>query len=527
MYAAPGGLVTALSRLDALLRDRVAGMPERPDAFRGLVITPEEALYLALAPGLQHTQLHEPRDLQVGAASGTALTDDPMTRMAEAFGLSPLDVDLLVLAVAPDLDLRYQKLFGFLQDDVTRTRPTVGFALDLLLGSDLARLSQLHRVTEDSPAVAEGLLRVVADGRDSNPPLAGHVLVADPQVLRWLTGAPEPDPRVRAVAPQPASSMVEVADTALAQCSDPAQGLAAARREARFRGLELRLPAGAALDLATGVAAGRASVLGHPIDTSVGWADLILPERDTAALHELCARVRHRGRVLDEWGFARGLLGRGVLGLFAGPPGTGKTLAARVVAAELDLPLFRVDIGQVVSKYIGETEKNLARVFSSAAGTGAVLLFDEADALFGKRTAVRDSHDRYANQEVAYLLARVEEYDGLALLTTNLSDNIDAAFLRRVTTVLSFPLPDPAARRRMWQQVWPSPEVLHPEVDLDAIAQNRLSGAGIRDAALTAAFLAAADGTAVRLSHLETAVLRELTKAGRVHTPTLSREEGP
>jgi SpoVK/Ycf46/Vps4 family AAA+-type ATPase len=222
--------------------------------------------------------------------------------------------------------------------------------------------------------------------------------------------------------------------------------------------------------------------------------------------------------VLDDWDFRSRLLGRGVVAAFAGPPGTGKTLAARIVAASLRRPLYRVDLGQVVDKYIGETQKNLDRVLDGATGTGAVLLFDEADALFGRRTEVRDAHDRYANLEIAHLLARLEEYDGLAILTTNLRDHLDDAFTRRVAMMVPFEFPDLETRRLIWQRTWPAAAPMHPSVDPADYAHHRLTGAGIRDAMLRAAFFAAGRGDAhpaVTAADLHEGVRRELIQSGR------------
>ncbi|WP_147373073.1 ATP-binding protein, partial [Calidithermus terrae] len=195
----------------------------------------------------------------------------------------------------------------------------------------------------------------------------------------------------------------------------------------------------------------RLEDLAQRVEAAATWADLVLPAHEQRLLRELAAQVRQRSRVYERWGFARkGQRGLGISALFAGPSGTGKTLAAEVLAAELGLDLYRIDLAQVVSKYIGETEKNLRRVFDAAEGGGAILLFDEADALFGKRSEVKDSHDRYANLEVSYLLQRMEQYRGLAVLTTNLKESLDSAFLRRIRFVVHFPHPDPAQRAEIW-----------------------------------------------------------------------------
>ena len=197
--------------------------------------------------------------------------------------------------------------------------------------------------------------------------------------------------------------------------------------------------------------------------------------------------------------------------LFTGESGTGKTLAAEVLAASLDLDLYRIDLASVVSKYIGETEKNLKRVFDAADSSGAVLLFDEADAIFGKRSEVRDSHDRYANLEISYLLQRMETYRGLAILTTNLKSALDRAFMRRLRFVVPFPFPDAAARARIWRLMFP-PKVPVSNLDWDRLARMQLSGGNIRTITLSAAFLAAAAGEPVSMAHAIAAARREYVK---------------
>ncbi|MDB4950659.1 MAG: ATPase central protein [Gemmatimonadetes bacterium] len=256
----------------------------------------------------------------------------------------------------------------------------------------------------------------------------------------------------------------------------------------------------------------RLDDLAQRIDGDGAWDDLVLPEPQARTLREVVAHVRHRAQVYEEWGFARkGARGLGISALFAGPSGTGKTLAAEVVANSLELDLYRIDLSQVVSKYIGETEKNLRRVFDAAEEGGAVLLFDEADALFGKRSEVKDSHDRYANIEVSYLLQRMESYRGLAVLTTNLKSSIDQAFLRRIRFVVAFPFPDAAQRADIWRRAFPAGT---PTDGLDAgkLARLNVAGGNIRNIALGAAFLAADAGTPVRMEHLLSAARGEMAK---------------
>jgi SpoVK/Ycf46/Vps4 family AAA+-type ATPase len=251
-----------------------------------------------------------------------------------------------------------------------------------------------------------------------------------------------------------------------------------------------------------------------------GWADIVLPQDSMEQLREICSRVAHRHQVLGKWGFERKLSGgKGVNALFHGHSGTGKTMAAEVVARELQLDLYKIDLAGVVSKYIGETEKNLDRIFAAAENANAILLFDEADALFGKRSEVRDSHDRYANLEVSYLLQKMEQHEGVSILATNLRQNLDDAFLRRLSFMVQFPFPDEASRRQIWTGIWPAETPLARDVDAGWLAARfLLSGGNIRNVALAAAYLAVEDGSAVGLSHVLRGVRGEFQKMGKTLT---------
>jgi AAA+ superfamily predicted ATPase len=243
--------------------------------------------------------------------------------------------------------------------------------------------------------------------------------------------------------------------------------------------------------------------------------DLVLTDETEAKLRELIAHVALQHVVLDDWGFRRRLpRGQGVAALFTGPPGTGKTTAAEALARELGQDLYRIDLAAVVSKYVGETEKNLATAFDEAERGSAVLFFDEADALFGKRTEIKDAHDRYANLEVNYLLQRVETFTGLVVLATNRSSAMDEALLRRLRFVIRFDTPDIELRRRLWRRSFPAGAAVD-ELDWDALAAVELAGGNIQSAALAAAYLAAADGGTITSAHVEHALLREHQKLGR------------
>jgi len=298
-----------------------------------------------------------------------------------------------------------------------------------------------------------------------------------------------------------------------------------------------RIADGAGLAATTALAAGRDAVSREDIEHAaraasvsslgdlaitvpgeLGWADLVLPERPLVLLQSLTAFLRHRELVLEEWGFGR-RAGRaqGLVAMFAGDSGTGKTLAARVLAAELGLELFRIDLATVVSKWLGETEKNLDRVFAAAQGANAVLFFDEADAVFGRRSDVSDSHDRYANLQTAYLLQRIEQHDGPVILATNMRGNIDDAFLRRMDAVVEFPFPQAEHRRRLWELLLPDEAPRGDDVELDFLAERfELSGGGIRNASIAAAVLAAEAGTAIGMEDLVRGVAMEYAKLGRL-----------
>ena len=262
----------------------------------------------------------------------------------------------------------------------------------------------------------------------------------------------------------------------------------------------------------------RLDDLAQHIEPAATWNELVLPELQCQVLRDIAIHVKQRATVYETWGFAsRGARGLGISALFAGASGTGKTMAAEVLANELRLDLYRIDLSQVVSKYIGETEKNLRRVFDAAEEGGAILLFDEADALFGKRSEVKDSHDRYANIEVSYLLQRMEAYRGLAILTTNLKNALDTAFLRRIRFIVQFPFPDAVQRAEIWRHIFPSNTPIDG-LDMTRLARLNVTGGNIRNIALNAAFLAADAQEPVRMTHLLRAARSEYTKLEKAPT---------
>ncbi len=263
----------------------------------------------------------------------------------------------------------------------------------------------------------------------------------------------------------------------------------------------------------------RLSSVAVKITPRYGWSDIILPADTLAQLHEAVAMVKQRPIVYEQWGFERKQsLGKGMNALFVGDPGTGKTMSAEIVANDLGLDLYKIDLSMMVSKYIGETEKNIGRVFDEATTSNAILFFDEADAIFGKRSEVKDSHDRHANIEVSYLLQRMETFDGVVILATNLRANIDEAFTRRLHFAIQFPFPDIEDRERIWRVTFPSETPLAANIDFSLLARRfRLAGGSIRNIVLASAFIAAQAGAAqVEMQHILHAARREHQKIGRL-----------
>jgi AAA+ superfamily predicted ATPase len=694
--ALTGGLMGALEHLDERLRAAVHaataayGPQAVDDPHRGLFIGEEEVgRLLARTPCVPF----------LGPAAGEPSlvadidTGSPLTVLARAFKLEPLDLEIVLVALAPELDLRYERLYGFLQDDVTRRRPGVDFALNLLCADAGEKLAARARFAFDAPLRRHRLLELRAPPHVADPPLLSQELRLDDQVVRMLLGEHGLDPRLGACARlelEPRGSLGELADITadvaslgarataarasasplrlafdgrpgsgrsrvaaalagdlgvpllaadlprtIAQSADAALRLELLVREARLhdavlllsgvdalgagdrgeldlllrlleahpgivvvsgsqqfaptRTQTLRRPASfvrVAFPLpsaasrvacwrdrlsATGIdaapetvtalgnrfrltcgqiadavavaaelavcepdsgatpsradlfaaaraqSAGALDTLAQKVAPRRRLADIVLPADHLAQLRDILNTVKHRALVYDEWGFGDRLsLGKGLNVLFSGASGTGKTLAAEILATELEMELFKIDLSSVVSKYIGETEKNLGRIFAEAQTTSAILFFDEADALFGKRSEVKDAHDRYANIEVGYLLQQIEEYDGTVILATNLMRNMDTAFMRRMHFTLEFPLPDEADRLRIWRAIWPPATPLDDDLDLSVLARHVvLSGGHIRNIALAAAFLGAEHG-AVTMDHVALAARREYQKLGQV-----------
>jgi hypothetical protein len=292
-----------------------------------------------------------------------------------------------------------------------------------------------------------------------------------------------------------------------------------ARNRSLLRQGEDRALPGAELYAAARACSNRSlAAFGRKIAPRFGWDDLVLPPDMLAQLREFCGHARFRGRVYGEWAFGRKhSLGKGLVILFSGDSGTGKTMAAEIIATDLELDLYKIDLSTIVSKYIGETEKNLGKIFEEAETSNAILFFDEADALFGKRTEVKDSHDRYANIEVNYLLQKLEEHEGIVVLATNLGKNMDDAFVRRIHYAVSFPSPEREERLTIWKGVFPTEAPLAKDVDIPFLAkQFNVAGGSIKNIAVRAAFLAAQNSGTIHMEHIIRSAKREFQKMGRL-----------
>ena len=708
-------------RLDLLICRRLpeqgaAAAPAIPlQEFKGLVLTEEEIRRLLGNP-LDPSPSDEPHDaddsptrhfqaalsrvsFHIQARRAASLRDGvylPLSYLAQLFQLTAFEEQSLLVCLAPEVDRKYEKIYAYLQDDVTRKKPSVDLVLNLLCQTMSEKLAARLAFNPSSPLIRYRLLQMTDVSADAPSPLISRFLKVDDRIVSFLLGFGQMDARLepfarlgsarvkldevpvgeqiqshvrsfaawqhrqgesrrepivfhfsgpygsgkrllaeaichelklplllaeadtvgagqvpfeealwllgREAVLQSAAlgiqnfdsiladdkqalllkSLLEVTktfsltlfllgrrtwkplgllnDVAFVACEIPIpddgirkslwkrhlngrsplapdadagalaskfrftpgqiqDALAAAGNLARWRSPELGTLTAEDLHAACRAQSDpKLNTLARKVRPIHTWKDIVLPADTLAQLGEMCQRVAQSYRVLGEWGFATKLpTGKGVNALFAGPSGTGKTMAAGILANELGLELYKIDLSQVVSKYIGETEKNLDSIFTGAENSNIILFFDEADALFGKRSEVRDSHDRYANIEISYLLQKMEDYEGVAILATNLRQNLDEAFVRRLAFSINFPFPDEADRRRIWSAVWPDGISFANDVDFDLLArQFKLSGGNIKNVALAAAFLAAADGGIINMSHLLHATRREFQKLGKV-----------
>jgi len=623
------------------------------------------------------------RDLTAKAARHLTLP-----HVAERFGLSAAEVDLLLIAVAPELEPRYETLYAYLQDDVTRKRPSVDLALNLICRSELEKLQARRFLAPGAPLIHNHLVELLEEPHDRHPTLLRKFLKMEDSTLRFLL---EQAPTTLAlgsfVVPSTTIESLELDETtrtALRNLVDSVQRAGAAKALIRVVGsdrAELQAVAAAmghaqqrplvTVDLAAlengsadihglirdvalydavlavfatdtpeapaaaeepqrapqarkqfwralehfpgnAIALGPESIFGEtPLDVRVWkielkgpdfglrrrtwatalagvkgdadagrladtfrfggphirqaitlghslaalrnpsnpapsmndlleagralsgsnlrrfatviqprytWSDIVLPDDKRQQLEHIAVRVKHRRTVHYDWGFSEKLSrGKGLNVLFAGQSGVGKTMAAEVLANDISLVLFQIDLSSVVSKYIGETEKHLAAIFREAEMSQSLLFFDEADSLFGKRTEVKDAHDRYANLEVNYLLQRIEQYEGLVILATNMQRNLDEAFLRRMQEVIDFPFPDGTLRERIWRKHVPAGAPVEANIDYGFLArQFKLAGGNIKNAVMTAAYLAASQGKKIGMAEMIRGVRMELQKQGKL-----------
>jgi SpoVK/Ycf46/Vps4 family AAA+-type ATPase len=712
-------LFEELHRLDLVLNLQIARQRSDPTGerfhdFSGLFIAEDEIDRLVDGKKAEHSldeqiqaRLHS---LETAVAHAESTIADNMAeslnlgirlslpRLAEVFKLSPFDIDALLICLAPEIDLKYEKLYSYLQNDVTRKRPTTNLILNLFCRSLDERLQARTRLLPEAPLCKYELVLSAGDTSADQTSALARSLKIDERILNYLLDAEASDERIasfsRVIHPQVDLAQVLLPDSMLqslaagfqneienkheaisgavfilqgpegsgkrfvaeALCQAAGVELLVAEmsamisaeadqqtlatrlfREAKLRNMvifidqaELLLGEGekesyahhalgnalrsfngivflgsadsrnsqllathdrqcsfvfALPDFATrkeiwnralaecgcsvssdidvdsladrfsftagrvrnAVAeaerlanptggdkrsidaedlnlacrtqsGGKLPTLARKVNPIFTWNDIILPNDCLEQLREVCGHIRHRRRVFSDWGFDGKIsLGKGLSILFVGPSGTGKTMAAEIVASELALDLYKIDLSSIVSKYIGDTEKNLNRVFSEAEQSNAVLFFDEADAVFGKRSEVKDSHDRYANIETNYLLQKMEEYEGIVILASNFQKNIDEAFTRRLRFIIDFPFPEKEPRYRIWQRVFPAGTPLDRDIDFAFLAQKlKLSGGSIRNIALSAAFLAAGNSGHVSMEHIICATKREFQKVGKL-----------
>ena len=671
-------LQTSLREIDRFIRDAFTTVQQAggdpASTLRGLVISEDEvAGYLEQAPLTtpwpEGTLTLPELDIQN--------TDNPFSRLVAYFGLNTLDSIILLLSLAPEFDLRYERIYGYLQDDVSQRHPTINLMMNLLGGSVVERFAVWQRLSAEMPLRHHRLINCVQDPARPHSSFLAHHIRVDHRITDYLLGDNHIDARLlhtvqirhldasmwlpqvsepmRAAMPeapliymQGSAEMGQI-EMALALCAtqglplvqidmaalaaketpleenwrlalreaylhngalfvdhwesalnearmpSPAlwESLAAypqtvfisarsewepvdVNRQRRMLRLSFNIPdyqeryevweaavskyptalqvadleeasakfgftraqIGRAVQTAVDLAQSRGELvqkadlyagaqahanlqlgsLARRIVPRFGWDDLILPPEQMTQLREMSARLRFSHVVQDEWGFGEAMPNSsGISALFAGDSGTGKTLSAEVIAKDLGLVMYKIDLSAVVSKYIGETEKNLNTIFTAAQSSNAILFFDEADALFGKRSEVKDARDRYANIEIAYLLQQIEAYDGVVIMATNFRQNLDDAFTRRLDFLVDFPFPDAEYRRRLWEAHFPPRTPLAKDVNFAEVAERyRLAGGNIRNVALAAAYLAAANGRVVTREHIRSAVRREHQKMGRL-----------
>jgi len=701
------GLQIAFLRLDQRLAraaesaENAYGSKATSDPFRGLHLSPEDVdRMLTRQPGAPLLWAGE--ETQTILPEFSQKDQSRLSWLARTFSLSSFDLDALIIALAPEIDLRYENLYAYLQDDITRRRPSIDLVLNLLCPSAEAKIRQRTHFTSDAPLLRHNLIRLIPDPHQLDPPMLAYHVKLDEQILRFLIHLDGLDHRlvsfariiepevslddlplnaeikyfIQSIAPRTRSEgqplrlyfygprgtgkllaaevlasqlgmqlLVVDLSRALAVGEKFEQTIKLIFREARFGDAILYLSSldvlrandsdalcqslldlltvdtgitilggtqqwvpgsslhhgspmgvisvpfstpdyiqrrkywqtglsaigiaieqsdldtlaerfsltGAQISEAVAIAGNRVhwpsvppsdgntpsqvsfpelfvaareqlgfdlATLARKIEPRYTWTDIVLPPDPLSQLIEICNQAKFHTMVYENWGFGHRMsLGKDLTVLFSGSSGTGKTMAAEIIANELKLDLYKIDLSRVVSKYIGETEKNLDRIFTTAEDTNAILFFDEADALFGKRSQVRDSHDRYANIEIGYLLQKMEEYEGITILATNMRNNMDEAFIRRLKFHVEFPFPEESDRYQIWKLHFPVEAPRADDVDFEFLSrQFKLAGGNIRNIVLNASFLAAADGQTIRMSHLMLATKREYQKMGKTRS---------
>jgi SpoVK/Ycf46/Vps4 family AAA+-type ATPase len=701
-------LLDELSRFDLLIRayleNWLEDFPEAGDVFRGLYVSETEIERIRRNPGfgntqgiLQEVQVDRLREVNVIRSEIDVRIEESLKigkelrllKLSKLFGLDPFEIDVLLIGLAPELDLKYEKLYSYLQNDVTKKKPTVDLVLTLLFPTIEEKIKARAYFSPSASLIKNHLIYLLEGEENSFLSLISSFIKIDERIINYLLGFDELDLKIRdfsyVIRPNrsfedlilPAdfkSNLVNLVNwyteneflLKLLFCGPPGSGKKTAAeaickeeginllvvnskvllegqsseiadlvmREAllqnsalylqdfyllledkerksspelliqalkifpgwiflagkesikfdinlinsgfipysfplpsysarkqlwayclkdfrlakevdmnalaskfRFSGNQIKDAARTAFsfageknlsdpalsmeDLYKGCKAQsnrNLSAFAKRVDPLYVWDDIVLPKDIKDHLMEIYRFVKYKGTVYADWGFDKKLsLGKGLNVLFSGPSGTGKTMAAEIIAKCTGLDLYKIDLSCVISKYIGETEKNLNKIFTEAETSNAILFFDEADALFGKRSDVRDSHDRYANIEINYLLQKMEEYEGVTILATNLRQNMDEAFVRRLHIITDFPFPDEESRLSIWEGVFPREALIGNDVDYGILAREvKLSGGNIKNIALTAAFYAAEDGTVIRMIHIIEAVRREYQKLGRV-----------
>ena len=528
----PGANWQALAADGGLRRARLIGLEGNGGVTAQRLVLPEPVLFRLLgAPSLGETSARFLRPLETPA--GLAPNRQRFAGEIKLRLSIPGDPILHLIGTDPD---------GKLQAYAQAAGPAYAMNAQLLPGN-MAELIQLCGEVYRDLTLIGGRLALVhdpmADERlvqifeetypgplaivSADPLRTGHrrairlempALTAAEQHPVWENALGKLGRRMNGTMPKIAATFRVPPETAEAIAAE-LHAVTAGKRAPRKKGGD-DFVADAAWDACRRAARPRMDDLAQRIDSTADWDDLILPERQKEVLSTIVAQVRNRVRVYEEWDFATRLHNRGlgVSAIFSGPSGSGKTLAGEVLGARLKLDVYRVDLSALVSKWVGETEKNLRRVFDAAEDGGVILQFDEADALFGRRSEVKDSHDRHANIEVSYLLQRLEAYRGLCILTTNMRDNIDEAFLRRIRFSIEFRFPGRDERRAIWERIFPT-AVPRDKLDLDRLAQFNIAGGSIRNIALSAGFLAADRAGRVGMADIFAAARQEYEKLGR------------